>query len=310
MMNLKQLRYFVRIAECGSLSKAADELGIAQPALSQQLRALEDELGGELVTRHSRGIAPNDLGTMLLSHFGTILNEIDRTPLLVQDLTRNPTGEVRLGVTTTAARALTAPLVAKVHESYPGITLHVVEAMSGSLSQSLQRGSLDLSILYEPKLLELDDGVDLMPMLTEDLFLISRNKSIVKNRKAVPFSLLEELQLVLPCYPNVLTKLLYELAAKREIKLNVKFEIDSLSSIIELVNADFCTVLPLVCLGREIEEGRVTATPITDPRVSWSVHVAAARKGVRSRAVRAVHKLLIEVVNEMVEGGAWPARLL
>lgn len=309
-MNLKQLRYFVRIAECGSLSKAADELGIAQPALSQQLRALEDELGVELVTRHSRGIAPNDLGTMLLSHFGTILNEIDRTALLVQDLTRNPAGEVRLGVTTTAARALTAPLVAKVHETYPGITLHVVEAMSGSLSQSLQRGSLDLSILYEPKLLELDEGFDLMPMLTEGLFLISRNKGIVKNKKTIPFSMLEELQLVLPCYPNVLTKLLYDLAAKRDVKLNVKFEIDSLSSIIELVNADFCTVLPLICLGREIEEGRVTATPITDPRVSWSVHVAAARKGVRLRAVRAVHKLLIEMVNEMVEEGAWPARLL
>lgn len=308
-MNIKQLRYFVRIAECGSLSKAAEELGIAQPALSQQLRALEDELGVELVTRHSRGIAPNDLGTMLLSHFGTILNEIDRTPLLVQDLTRNPTGEVRLGVTTTAARSLTAPLVAKVHEHYPGITLHVVEAMSGSLSQSLQRGSLDLSILYEPKLLELDDA-DLMPMLTEDLFLISKNKGIVKNRKVVPFSMLEELPLVLPCYPNVLTRLLYELAAKRDVKLDVKFEIDSLSSIVELVNADFCTVLPLVCLGREIEEGRVTATPITDPRVSWSVHIAAARKGVRSRAVRAVHKLLIEVVNDMVEAGKWPARLL
>ncbi len=309
-MNLKQLRYFVRIAECGSLSKAADELGIAQPALSQQLRALEDELGVELVTRHSRGIAPNDLGTMLLSHFGTILNEIDRTALLVQDLTRNPAGEVRLGVTTTAARALTAPLVAKVHETYPGITLHVVEAMSGSLSQSLQRESLDLSILYEPKLLELDEDFDLMPMLTEDLFLISRNQGIVKNKKTIPFSMLEELQLVLPCYPNVLTKLLYDLAAKRDVKLNVKFEIDSLSSIIELVNADFCTVLPLICLGREIEEGRVTATPITDPRVSWSVHVAAARKGVRLRAVRAVHKLLIEMVNEMVEEGAWPARLI
>lgn len=308
-MNLKQLRYFVRIAECGSLSKAAEELGIAQPALSQQLRALEDELGVELVTRHSRGIAPNDLGTMLLSHFGTILTEIDRTPLLVQDLTRNPSGEVRLGVTTTAARALTAPLVAKVHEYYPGITLHVVEAMSGSLSQSLQRGSLDLSILYEPKLLELDDA-DLMPMLTEELYLISKNKGIVKNRKVVPFSMLEELPLVLPCYPNVLTRLLYELAAKREVKLDVKFKIDSLSSIVELVNADFCTVLPLVCLGREIEEGRVVATPITDPRVSWSVHIAAARKGVRSRAVRAVHKLLIEVVHEMVESGSWPARLI
>src|SRR3990167_8563808 len=114
-MNLKQLRYFVRIAECGSLSKAADALGVAQPALSQQLRALEVELGADLVIRHSRGIAPNDLGTMLLSHFGTIINEIDRTPTLVQDMTRNPTGEVRLGVTTTAARALTAPLVARVH---------------------------------------------------------------------------------------------------------------------------------------------------------------------------------------------------
>lgn len=309
-MNIKQLRYFVRIAECGSLSKAADALGVAQPALSQQLRALEVELGVELVTRHSRGIAPNDLGTMLLSHFGTILNEIDRTSTLVQDLTRHPTGEVKLGVTTTAARALTAPLVARVHENYPGITLHVVEAMSGSLSQSLQRGSLDLSILYEPKLLELDESTDLIPMLTEDLFLISKDKSKVMNRKAVPFSMLEELQLVLPCYPNVLTKLLYELAAKRETKLNVKFEIDSLSSIIELIDADFCTVLPLICLGREVAEGRVVATPITDPRVSWNVYIAAARKGVRSRAVRAVHKLLIDVMHEMVEKGIWPARLI
>jgi len=308
-MNLKQLRYFVRIAECGSLSKAAEELGVAQPALSQQLRALEDELGVELVIRHSRGIVPNDLGTMLLSHFGTILNEIGRTRELVQDLTRNPTGEVRLGVTTTAARALTAPLVAKVHEHYPGITLRVVEAMSGTLSQALQRDSLDLSILYEPKLLEVDDA-DLIPILTEDLFLISRDKNIVKKRKVVSFSMLEEFQLVLPCYPNVLTKLLYDVAAKRGVKLNVKFEIDSLSSIIELVNSDFCAVLPLVCLGRELEDGRLAATPIADPRVSWSVHIAAARKGVRSRAVRAVHKLLIEVVNDMVERGAWPARLL
>ena len=309
-MNLKQLRYFVRIAECGSLSKAADALGVAQPALSQQLRALEVELGADLVIRHSRGIAPNDLGTMLLSHFGTIINEIDRTPTLVQDMTRNPTGEVRLGVTTTAARALTAPLVARVHENYPGITLHVVEAMSGSLSQSLQHGSLDLSILYEPKLLELSESTDLIPILTEDLFLISKDKSTVMNRKAVPFSMLAEFQLVLPCYPNVLTKLLYGLAAKRDTKLNVKFEIDSLSSIIELIDADFCTVLPLVCLGREGAAGRVVATPIIDPPVNWSVHIAAARKGVRSRSVRAVHKLVVEVMHDMVEQGSWPARLI
>jgi LysR family nitrogen assimilation transcriptional regulator len=309
-MNLKQLRYFVRIAECGSLSKASEALGIAQPALSQQLRALESELGVDLVMRHSRGVAPNDVGLMMLHHFMAILNEVDRTQDLVRDYTLNPSGEVRLGVTTTAARALTAPLVAKVHEQFPRIVLHVVEAMSGSLSESLHLGHLDLTLIYNPTLLGIDSNIDYTPMLKEELFLISKNKEQVGNRKAVPFSILQELPLVIPCYPNVLARLLHDLAAKSDIKLNVKFEIDSLSSIIELIDAEFFTVLPLGGVRRELEEGRVVATPITDPPLYWNVHVAAARKGVRSRAVRAVHRLLVDVMEDMVESGAWPARLL
>jgi LysR family nitrogen assimilation transcriptional regulator len=309
-VNLKQVRYFVRIVECGSLSKAAEELGVAQPALSQHLRALEDELGVELVLRHSRGVTPNDTGAMLLNHFRAILNEIDRTPTLVRDLTSNPSGEVRLGVPTTAARALTTRIVPRVHERYPSITLQVVEAMSGSLGHSLQHGALDLAVLYNPKMLPLDDTIELTPVLTEDLFLISQNKDKIMNRETVPFSLLAQLPLVLPCYPNVLTKLLYEQATRRGVPLNVKFEIDSMSSIIELINADFCSVLPRVTMRRELAEGKVVATPIIDPPLSWSVFVASSTKGVPSRAMRAVHGLVIEVAHEMVDEGTWPARLI
>lgn len=309
-MNLKQVRYFVRIIECGSLSKAAEELGVAQPALSQHLRLLEEELGVELVVRHSRGVIPNDLGAMLLSHFRSILNEIDRTPTLVRDLTSNPSGEVRLGVPTTAARALTTRIVPRVHERYPSITLQVVEAMSSSLGHSLMHGALDLAVLYNPRMLPLDDTIDLTPVLTEDLFLISHSKDKVMHREVVPFPLLAEFPLVLPCYPNVLTKLLYEQAARRGVSLNVKFEIDSMSSIIELINGDFCSVLPRVAMRRELAEGKVVATPIVDPPLSWSVYVASSTKGVRSRAMRAVHKLVIEVAHEMVDEGTWPARLI
>jgi LysR family transcriptional regulator, nitrogen assimilation regulatory protein len=309
-VNLKQVRYFVRIVECGSLSKAAEELGVAQPALSQHLRLLEEELGVELVVRHSRGVAPNDLGAMLLNHFRSILNEIDRTPTLVRDLTSNPSGEVRLGVPTTAARALTTRIVPRVHECYPSISLKVVEAMSSSLGYSLQHGGLDLAVLYNPRMLPLDDTIDLAPVLTEDLFLISQSRSKITQREVIPFSMLAELPLVLPCRPNVLTKLLYEQAARRGIDMNVKFEIDSMSSIIELINADFCSVMPRVAMGRELAEGKVVATPIVDPPLSWSVYIASSTKGVRSRAMRAVLKLVIDVAHEMVDDGTWPARLI
>jgi len=309
-MNLKQLRYFVRITECGSLSKASEELGIAQPALSQQLGALESELGVQLLMRHSRGVTLNDVGQMMTLHFKAILSDVDRTQDLVNDWILNTSGEVKLGVTTTAARALTAPLVARVHERFPGIVLHVIEAMSGSLSDSLHLGYLDLTVLYSPTLLGTGPNIDYTPILSEDLFLISKNEEQISNCKVIPFAMLKELPLVIPCYPNTLTRLLHELALKSRIKLNVKFEIDSLSSMIELVGADFFTVLPKVCILHELEQGRVVATPITDQPVYWKMYIAAARNGVRSKAVRAVHRLLIEVIKELVESGAWPARLL
>jgi LysR family nitrogen assimilation transcriptional regulator len=310
-MNLKQLRYFICIAKVGSLSKASEVLSIAQPALSKQLQKLEEELGVELLTRHSRGVMVNDVGLMMQQHFTAILREIDRTQDLVRDYTLNPAGEVTLGIPTTAARALTAPLVARVHQQFPKINMHVVEAMSGSLNDSLHLGLIDLTVLYNPRPpLGIGSNIDYTPVLREDLFLISKNKEQINNRKTIPFAMLEDLPLVVPCSSNTLARLLYDEAEKNRIKLNVKFEIDSLSGIIELVDSNFFTILPKLGLYRELEQERMVATPITDPQLYWNVYVATAYKGIRSRAVRVVHRTLLDLMVEMVKNGEWKGELL
>jgi LysR family nitrogen assimilation transcriptional regulator len=310
-MNMKQLRYFVCIAEAGSLSKASEILNIAQPALSQQLQSLEQELGVELVTRHSRGVMANDLGLIMLHHFKTILLEIDRTHDLLRDYTLNPSGEVTVGIPTTAARALAAPLVARVNKQFPKINMHVIEAMSGSLNESLHLGLIDLTILYNPRPhLGIASTIDYTPVLREDLFFISKNKEQVNNKKTIPFAMLEGFPLVVPCYSNALARLIHDEADKCGTKLNVKFEIDSLSGIIELIDSNFFTILPKIGISKELEQERMVATPITDPQVNWDVYIAAAYTGSRSRTIRIVHRTLLDLIKEMVKTGEWQGELL
>ena len=105
-MDVKQMRYFVQIVESGSLSKAASQLHIAQPSLSQQLKGLEDELGVELLVRHPRGVTPTDLGMLFCDHARSILKDIDRAKEIVQTRARNPVGRVSVGLPTSACRGL------------------------------------------------------------------------------------------------------------------------------------------------------------------------------------------------------------
>ena len=306
MVDFKQLKYFVRIAESGSLSRAADQLNVAQPALSQQLRNLEDRLGVELVIRHSRGVTPNEVGRLLLEHARSLLHQLEQTQELVRYYAANPSGEVRLGLPTSAARGLTVPLVNAVGERYPSVALHVVEAMSGHLTEWLQVGRLDMALLYNAKPHE---GIHVHPFMVEDLCLICPPSRAFARMKQI--RLIDAMQhpLVLPARPHTIRLMLDEIAARSGNQLRVKIDLDSLPSMIELVLEGYCTILPVFAVSKEVASGQMIPVPFVDPPISWQLSVSSVVRGVQSRATKAVSALMLDVIEKMTRDGEWPGRL-
>lgn len=309
-MDLRQLRYFVQIAEAGSLSRAAEQLHLAQPALSQALRQLEAELGVELVTRHARGVVPNEVGLLLVEHARTLLAELGRTRELIKHHAKNPAGEVRLGLPASVARGLTPALVRAVRQRYPDIALKVVEQMSGYLSEWMQLGRLDLAVIFDPKLLHMASSVRLQPILSEPLHLIAPARAEFLDRKSIRFDTLGRYPMAHLARPHAIRVLLESTAQQREVTLDFALDVDSLSGIVALVGDGYVTVLPPFAVARELAAGEVCAIPVTAPPLRWKVYVATAERGMRSRAVRAIYGLLLEVVADLVRSGAWPGKRL
>src|SRR5262245_17945298 len=147
---MRQLRYFVQIVESGSLAKASRQLFIAQPALSQQMARLEDEVGKSLLVRSSRGVVATDNGEALYHHAKFMLRQMEQAVSVARQDKAALTGRVALGLAPTTVCQLGLPLIQEVRARHPGVVLNVVEGLSGHLEQMTRLGQLDLAVLFSP----------------------------------------------------------------------------------------------------------------------------------------------------------------
>jgi LysR family nitrogen assimilation transcriptional regulator len=174
-MELRQLRYFVAIVEHGSLSRAALVLHVAQPALTQQLRQLEEELGTPLMHRSAQGVQSTDAGKVFYEHAQAILKQVADAKSAVTQSTTRPSGSVTLGLPHSISGALALPLLMAARASYPEITLQLTEELSGSLAEQLKSGRINLAVLF-------DDGqlapFACSPLIEEELMFICRADSV------------------------------------------------------------------------------------------------------------------------------------
>jgi DNA-binding transcriptional LysR family regulator len=169
-MDLRQLKYFVAIARHGSFSKAANHLRIAQPALSQHVRNMEDELGLPLLHRLARGVVTTEAGERLLVRANAILSDFDALPDFVRGEAEAPAGPVHLGLPGTVSEILALPLIETALERYPLVQIRVAEAMSGFVLEWLRRGEIDLAVIYSEAP---PSGVRTVPLLSEQLHLFA-----------------------------------------------------------------------------------------------------------------------------------------
>ena len=305
-MDLRQLRYFLQIADSGSLSRAAEVLNVAQPSLSQHVRSLEEELGVELLARHPRGVTATEYGRLLCDHARLILRDVERAREAVHDAVGSPGGEVVVGLPTSACRALTVPLVHAVQQRYPRINLHLVEAMTGSLDEGMQNGKIDVALLYDRKAYE---NVVANDVMVEELRLILPAGHALAHRRAIPFREASALPLVLPARPHVIREVVETFAARAETEPHFAINCDSLQGIIALVGNGYASFYPSFALRDEIRRGELVAIPITDPTPKWRVSIVLSRKNAHSRAAEAIASLLDEVARSLVADGTWDAQL-
>jgi LysR family nitrogen assimilation transcriptional regulator len=305
-MELRQLRYFIGVSEAGSLLKAAGRLHVAQPALGQQISALEHDVGAKLFERSSRGVALTEAGEVFLEHARVVLADAERARMAVRESAAVPRGEVALGLPTTVALVATMPILSACRTQLPEVCLKLVEAYSGFLREWLQSGRLDLALLFGETV---DAGLAKRPLLDDRLVFITRAGEKPALPKKLPLAALAGRPLVLPSREHGLRRIIEDACAPLGLELDVVAEIDSLGTAKRAAEAGIGgTILPLGAVAEEVAAGRLRTAVIDSPAMLRRVTCATNVARPTSAACAAVTKLVHRVIRDMVDSDAWPAR--
>ena len=232
-MDLKQLEYFVHVAEMGSFTRASAYLQVAQPALSRQVRALEVELRQALLQRNGRGVTLTEGGKRLLAHARGILQQVQRARDELEDQRGAATGRLTIALPPSVSRTLTGPLVQAFRAELPRARPSIVEGLSAYALEWLVIGRVDAALAYN---VTPSPAIELQPLREEPLYLVSA-RAAGRRRLGGPLTLAElaEQPLVIPSRPHAMRMLLEAALASEGRRARVALEIDSVPAILDLV---------------------------------------------------------------------------
>ncbi|WP_028604784.1 LysR family transcriptional regulator [Ottowia thiooxydans] len=300
-MELRQLRYFVKVCQLGSMGKAALELGLATSALSQQISRLEGELATRLLQRKATGVQPTDAGLAFLQQAQLTLRHADEAVRAAQ--TARLSGHVNIGLASTTAAVLGMPLMAAMAERYPAVRLHLVEALSGHLATMLNARQLDLAILFG---VDAPRGWSVSPLLDEELFVIgARDLAGMPTGLSVRLAQLVGLPLILPSASHGLRSLVEAAFAHMRAAPNIVAEIDGLSLLMDAVRAGYgATIQPSAAIAR-FEADAFLSVPLKDVASGRRNFLASLSEDELSPAALAARVVLADVARHAVRSGAW-----
>jgi LysR family nitrogen assimilation transcriptional regulator len=300
-MNLKQLTYFVKIVEAQNMTRAAEGLHIAQPALSQQIALLEESLGVKLLSRSSRGIQTTLQGDLLYRHAKTILRQVDNTRILLSKQDGEVTGNVSVGMPSSTARLLALRLMRLVKERHPSIVLEIVDVPSADLTSLVAHGRVDFSLVPDP---QRPKNMDFLPLFREELYLMTCPGTI-EGKGKVSLKTISTLPLMLPSLPNTLRSRLEHSFLKMHLEVNLFGEASTSAILIPAVRAGLAaTILPYSSAHEEIANHQVEMHAI-EGGFGRDVYLCTSNTLPVSPATTLVIGLCHETLQELVESGAW-----
>jgi DNA-binding transcriptional LysR family regulator len=305
-MDFRQLRTFSCVAELGSLSKASDTLRVAQPALSRQIKLLEHELRADLFTRNGRGMVLTDAGRLLLERTAGIVRQIDQIRDDIQSSGGQASGRVVLGLVPTVSCVLSARFARRCVETFPGISLRIVESYSGHLVEWLHRGEMDLAILYGRSA---DLHLMVQSLGRDHIVAVGPRGSGLSRKKNVDIGWLLRQRLVLPSHSHGLRALIEHAAAIKKIKLDVQLEADSFRVLTGLIEEGLgFGLLPPSSVRGEVKDGRLEVATLSKP-VTRELIIASPIDHPVSTATAAITALLRDEVSACRKDGLWDIKL-
>ncbi|MEV4608741.1 LysR family transcriptional regulator [Neorhizobium sp. LMR1-1-1.1] len=301
VLDLLKMRYFAKIAEVGSFTRASRELGVAQPPLSLHMRSLEDYLGVQLLNRTSRGVILTDAGHTLLSHAQSILRAVEQAEAETRQQDLTPRGDVSLGMLSSLSPILSVPVLESCEKMFPQIRLTISEGDSQTLRAAIDTHLHDLAI----NLVDVAKASSL-PLFDERLYAVGRIGSFddITGQMSVEDAL--SLPLIMPTRRHGIRVLLERQALMLGRDLNIVREIEGLASTRAAIRAG----LGFAILGRgavytDMQQGNLAAIPLSAPILSRRLILDMPVNHPPTRAMIEVRNILTSVIKTLGQEGHW-----
>jgi LysR family transcriptional regulator, nitrogen assimilation regulatory protein len=299
-MQFRQLRYFVKIVEAGSFSRASATIHVAQPALSQQIAELEERLGFKLLNRSARGVSATAAGEVLFREASSILHQLDQLPTIARSQSGELEGVVSAGIASSLAPVLIGALIRDAKTKLPKVKLKISDGDSETLETSVDASNLDLAIVYED---ELASRFSREPLFRQRLCLVGTQPFFLKHKTSISPQEIAKLPLVLPSLPNARRALIERVFAVHDLSPNVVAEADSVSSELLTVKTGIAhTLLPVTNRKGLVREGFVEPLPI-EAEMYLTCSIISSSDFPLSRASEAVRKLMVDFIETELQEG-------
>jgi LysR family nitrogen assimilation transcriptional regulator len=300
-INLRQLRYFCRTVEAGSITRAAEQLFVAQPALGMQIRQLEDETGVQLLQRHARGVVPTRAGQVLYERACDILRLVQETERQVSAAARFEAKSVVLGLTNGSLNLVGRRLLRQAREQLQGVKVGLVEERSLVLVDAVEKHEVDLALAYEvherPNLIR-------VPLIEEDMLFLTGAREAAPGGLAedIPFASVVTHDLVMQGQRDGVREQLLASAKRLALNLKIVLDVSSVSMLKDLVvQGEHAAVMPYGNAIRELDQGLIRGQRIVDPSVKRTLYLVRSVSRAPFEHEDAVLGLVADSVRAMAE---------
>ncbi len=298
-MDLRSISYFVRIADAGSVRLAADQLGVAQSALSRQVRLLENEIGMPLLVRHARGVRLTAAGAQFLEHCQRVNREITLLKEEMRVRKEVPRGSVVLGMPPTLGPLLLPGTIERARQHCPEVALRVVEGYSTNLFDALLAGQIDLAILMNPPA---SRALTLRPLVSEPIVLMYPPQAD-PARKFITMAELAETPLIVTAAVRAIIE---DRLGRVNLKPTIQIEVGAIEAIRRvLLRGTGVTALPISVFHEDLRAGTIAACPIADGDFHRMLYLANPTKYRRTAAVEEISQILVAETNALSDLGAF-----
>jgi len=296
-MDARVLEWFLRVAEVGSINRAAASLPMSQPALSRHIAALEHEMGVALFVRTQGGVRLTEPGRLLADRARPLLRQFAQ---LKEEVSDTAAGQLSIGIPPSWRQVFTAAFLHGMLANHPGVKLRVHEGVSHALRDLLLGGSLDLGLVpFDPATAT---GLEQTPLLREPLIVVAPASAGFDPTAPVPAEALAEQKLVMPARPNVLRLQVEQAMRRHGLAPRVVVETDTLALCLDLASqGEGWTVVP--ACSAAVHDPAVSWAPLRGVGLTWALFENTARS--HSSAVRQARRLVLATLRETLAENRW-----